>query len=191
MSRIKPAALAFGLSLACAFVVAAMTARSQSTSSHASGPAGKEVYRRANCIGCHKWHGDGGGGYGGAALSLRRTELDREQMMEVIRCGRPATGMPYHLPDAYDRNDKPCHGLARQDLGDQMPPTATAFLRQPEIEAVTDYVLANIKGKGEVRFDDCVRFFGEGSRMCNLYQAMPHQAAPAPGNNGGTSSEGR
>jgi hypothetical protein len=71
------------------------------------------------------------------------------------------------------------------------PPTATAFLRQPEIEAVTDYVLANIKGKGEVRFDDCVRFFGEGSRMCNLYQVMPHQAAPAPGNNGGTSSEGR
>ena len=32
---------------------------------------GQAIYKRANCVGCHKWHGDGGGGYGGAALSLR------------------------------------------------------------------------------------------------------------------------
>ena len=29
-------------------------------------------------MGCHKWHGDGGPGYGGAALSLRESGLDRE-----------------------------------------------------------------------------------------------------------------
>ena len=40
-----------------------------------NGAEGKRIYEKANCIGCHKWHGEGGGGYGGAALSLRRTEL--------------------------------------------------------------------------------------------------------------------
>ena len=39
--------------------------------------AGKAIYERANCVGCHKWSGVGGGGYGGAALSLRETALDK------------------------------------------------------------------------------------------------------------------
>ena len=25
------------------------------------------TYKKGNCMGCHKWHGDGGPGYGGAA----------------------------------------------------------------------------------------------------------------------------
>ena len=33
---------------------------------------GKHVYRQANCVGCHKWHGGGGGSYGGGrALAPR------------------------------------------------------------------------------------------------------------------------
>ena len=42
--------------------------------------AGRAIFKRANCVGCHKWHGDGGGGYGGAALSLRKTELDNSRL---------------------------------------------------------------------------------------------------------------
>jgi mono/diheme cytochrome c family protein len=186
----KSAMLALASGLACAFALATVPARAQVGPPRSHGTGGKEVYQRANCNGCHKWHGGGGGGYGGAALSLRKTELDREQMMEVIRCGRPATGMPYHLRDAYERDHKPCYRLARQDLSGQMPPAAAVFLREPEVEAVTDYVLANIKGKGEVTFGDCVSFFGQGSRMCNVYQAAPNQAAPITGNSGTTSSGG-
>ena len=51
--------------------------------------AGKAVFSKANCMGCHKWHGNGGGGYGGDALSLRKTELTREQIIETVGCGRP------------------------------------------------------------------------------------------------------
>ena len=43
---------------------------------------GLSAYKKANCMGCHKWHGDGGPGYGGAALSLRETGLDREQLIK-------------------------------------------------------------------------------------------------------------
>ena len=73
---------------------------------------GRRVYEKANCVGCHKWHGGGGGGYGGAALSLRETALERGELIEVIRCGRPATRMPYH-----DRKAYPAPLLWRYDQG--------------------------------------------------------------------------
>lgn len=130
--------------------------------------AGKAVYKRANCMGCHKWHGDGGGGYGGDALSLRQSTLTREQIIQTIGCGRPATGMPYHLRDAYDGTE--CYGANRSQLGDAMPPEPANFLRPPEIEAVADYVIAHINGKGAPDLADCLTFFGDSSRVCNIYR---------------------
>jgi Cytochrome c len=126
---------------------------------------GREVYEKANCVGCHKWHGDGGGGYGGAALSLRETPLDRELLLEVIRCGRPATRMPYHDRNAYRTVD--CYGgMTRAELGADFPPKAATFLRAEEIDAVTDYVLDHLRGQGEPTYADCVEFWGEASRAC-------------------------
>jgi mono/diheme cytochrome c family protein len=127
--------------------------------------AGKAVYKDANCIGCHKWHGDGGGGYGGAALSLRETELDKDYLVEVIQCGRPGTRMPFHVLGAYQTVD--CYdGLTKADLGAEFPPKAAKLLRDEQIEAVTDYLLAALKGKGEATFEDCIDFWGEGSKQC-------------------------
>jgi mono/diheme cytochrome c family protein len=126
---------------------------------------GRRVYEKANCVGCHKWHGGGGGGYGGAALSLRETALDHEMLVEVIRCGRPATRMPYHDRGAYQAAD--CYGgTTKADLGADFPPKAATFLRDPEIEAVADYVIARQQGKGEPTYDDCVAFWGANSQEC-------------------------
>ena len=136
--------------------------------------AGKHVFQRANCMGCHKWHGNGGGGYGGDALSLRRTELTRDLIIETVGCGRPGTGMPFFVRGSYDTVK--CHGLLRKDAGDQMPPEANIFLRPSEIEAVADYVIAHIKGRGEPTYDECLAFFGSGSRVCNVYRI---EAKPA------------
>jgi hypothetical protein len=127
---------------------------------------GQRVYEKANCVGCHKWHGGGGGGYGGAALSLRETALEHAELLEVIRCGRPATGMPYHDRNAYD--EAPCYGgMTRSDLGADFPPKAASFLRAQEIEAVADYVVENLQGKSEPTYEDCVAFWGEGNRECD------------------------
>jgi hypothetical protein len=68
--------------------------------------------------------------------------------------------------------------MSRQDVGNQIPPEANTFLREPDIEAVADYVLAHIKGKGEPNHEECVEFFGSTSRVCDVYKA---EAAPAPG----------
>jgi mono/diheme cytochrome c family protein len=159
------------------------TALAQSAT-HSDTEEGKRLFK-ADCAGCHKWHGNGGGGYGGAALSLRQTQLTREQIIETVTCGRPGTGMPYHKRDAYQGDDKSCYGMTRADLGKDVPPGADQFLRPPEIEKITDYVLVEVKGKGEPNLADCEAFWGRGSRLCHEYQPGQAggggQAAPKSG----------
>lgn len=129
---------------------------------------GKLVYEEANCIGCHKWHGQGGGGYGGAALSLRETTLTRDQLIEVIVCGRMATGMPYHLRAAW-KPAHPCYGMTAEALGGDLPPPAAEFLRDYQVEAVADYVLEHLQGRGAPTKEECVAFWGERARECDRF----------------------
>ena len=69
---------------------------------------------------------------------LRDTQLNRDQIIEVVHCGRPGTGMPRHDRDAY--KDYQCYGgLTAQDFGKDMPKEATNFLRPKEIETVVDW----------------------------------------------------
>jgi 7-cyano-7-deazaguanine synthase in queuosine biosynthesis len=83
---------------------------------------GKEIFKsKAVCQYCHKWDASGDQGYGGNALSLRATQLTPEQMTEVVKCGRPATGMPYH--DRFAYTDKRCYGYAREQMGNDIPVT--------------------------------------------------------------------
>ena len=130
---------------------------------------GKEVYRTGNCIGCHKWHGHGGGGYGGDALSLRATTLDRQGAVDVIRCGRPGTHMPYHDTKAWDEGR--CYGGAkRTDLPSEVFPSFGVSLTERELQAVTDYMMVVLKGKGEPTREECLAFWGKDSeRVCKPY----------------------
>ena len=146
-------------------LVACASALAQGAGVRRRADEGKQVYQRANCVGCHKWHGGGGGGYGGSALSLRTSELTREQIVEVLNCGRPGTGMPYHLRGAYDGDG--CYGTTREALGKDMPVQPAVFLRPGEIEAVADYVVANVQRRGEPVYAECAAFFGDGARGCN------------------------
>jgi mono/diheme cytochrome c family protein len=147
------------------------------------GESGQQVYKQANCVGCHKWSGVGGGGYGGAALSLRKTELSVDQIVEIVTCGRPGTGMPHFTSDPYGARG--CYGLTAGDVKDMMPPAANVVLRPQEIEDVARYVVDDIKGKGEPMLADCTAFFGDASRACDLYRpqtaaAASHHVMPTP-----------
>src|SRR5450631_4498762 len=167
-------------SIAALFIAAAVLSvpcavlgQSAATSDPTS--AGRAVFKRGNCFGCHKWHGNGGGGYGGDALSLRKTELTREQIIETVGCGRPGTGMPFFTRGAYDTIK--CYDMNRQDAGGQIPPEANTFLRPNDIEAVADYVIARIKGKSEPNHAECVSFFGDTSRVCDIYKTQAEPTA--------------
>ena len=147
-----------------------MRAAATSEAQQADLDYGKGIYERANCVGCHKWHGGGGGGYGGAALSLRATMLDREQMIEAIRCGRPGTGMPYHGRKSYTPAGE-CFGFTSIDeLAGDAPPKARQLLSDRQIEGVVDYVQAQIQGRGEPTKEDCIAFWGATSHNCQDFQ---------------------
>ena len=171
--------------LSAAFFVASALAAQPAPQPQDEAALGRATYARANCVGCHKWHGNGGGGYGGDAMSLRKTALTREQIAETVGCGRPGTGMPFFTRGAYDTIK--CYGMNRQDAGDHVPPEANTFLRPNDIDAVTDYVIAHIKGKGEPNHVECVGFFGDTSRACDIYktQDLKTQDQPAQNSNAG------
>ena len=131
---------------------------------------GKEIFKsKAVCQFCHKWDASGDQGYGGNALSLRATQLSPEQLTEVVKCGRPGTGMPYH--DRFAYTDKRCYGLTEAELGASvpaLPPGAT--LQKREAAAIADYLLAKVIGRGAVTREECEEVFSErGARSCGQY----------------------
>lgn len=126
---------------------------------------GKDIFKtKATCQFCHKWDASGDQGYGGNALSLRKTQLTQDQVAETVKCGRPGTGMPFHDEFAY--NDKRCYGLTRADLGNDMPPEPNAFLNPHEIDAVVKYLFAKVVGRGDSTYQECVEFWGKDTRQC-------------------------
>lgn len=144
---------------------------------HAAGPTvdakplpkvdyGLATAKRANCMGCHKWHGGGGPGYGGAAISLRKTQLNREQIVEVIRCGRPGTNMPYFGRQAFKQ--KPCYEMTFEDFEgeeDNRPLKGKMSLNKRQMNAIADFVEAELQGR-ELTKAYCLKFFGKPARQC-------------------------
>ncbi len=129
---------------------------------------GLSTAKRANCMGCHKWHGDGGTGYGGAAISLRKTPLTREQLITVIKCGRPGTNMPYFDKQAY-KNDE-CYGMTFEDFdGDDSnrPLQGKKYLNERQVNAVANFVMTEIQGK-PITKAYCEMYFGGPTRECDL-----------------------
>ncbi len=130
---------------------------------------------KAQCSYCHGWAGDGAGEpqSNGAAANLRITPLKRDQLIEVISCGVPGKAMPHFDEQAY--TDKRCYGVTEAELGRDtpaLPPGST--LNKREIEAVADYLLAKVIGRGvEITRAECEEAYGGGARMCNHYPAKP------------------
>ncbi|MFT4562247.1 MAG: hypothetical protein ACI9BW_001991 [Gammaproteobacteria bacterium] len=127
---------------------------------------GLSTVKRAGCMSCHKWHGDGGPGYGGAAISLRKTLLNREQLIQTIACGRPGRGMPYFDRKAY-KTDM-CYGMTFESFADQperAPMKGKKFLNDRQAGAVADFIIAELQGK-ELTKEYCELFYGGATRQC-------------------------
>ena len=105
-------------------------------------------HEKADCQFCHGPDGDGRGDprSPGQAADLHKTILNRQQLIEVIACGRPGTEMPHF--DKYAYEDKTCYGSTAADLGADVPhdPHSTPLNRR-EIEAVADFVIKTYVGK--------------------------------------------
>src|SRR5229473_193723 len=118
---------------------------------------GRRLYLdKAQCSYCHGWAADGAGEpqSNGGAANLRDSRMNRDQLIEVILCGRPATPMPHFDELAY--TDNRCYGLSEAELGPKvpsLPPGST--LQKREAAAIADYLLAKVIGRGVVTRDEC------------------------------------
>jgi mono/diheme cytochrome c family protein len=124
---------------------------------------------KAGCPQCHGWAGDGhiSGFHSPGGLPLRMTQLTRDQIREVIQCGRPGTPMPHF--DRFAYTDKRCYDMTAADLGNLEVIRAEITLQPFEIDAVADYVATEIKGAGPVTRAECTEFFGKTGVECDKY----------------------
>jgi mono/diheme cytochrome c family protein len=133
---------------------------------------GRRIFlQKAECTFCHGWAGDGAGQpqSPGKAANLRQTKLSRDQIVTVVSCGIPTTAMPHFDDQAY--TDKRCYGMTEEEIGKNMPslpPSST--LQKREIEAVADYILAKIGGRGAITREECQEVWGDKARSCDEYQ---------------------
>ncbi len=132
---------------------------------------GRLFRQKANCQACHGWAGDGRkmDAQMPDGANLRETTLDRQNLIMIIKCGRPGTGMP-----AFDRfaySDGRCYGLKQADLrasGQRMPdPPATLQVR--EVEAIADFLTAKVVKQGLMDHAKCIEFWGSEVEACNEY----------------------
>ena len=124
---------------------------------------GLNVYKKGNCMGCHSWHGKGGGGYGDG-VSLRNMNLTLDEIINVIKCGRPGTGMPFFLRKAY--KEEKCYDTTFEDYDDSYRPVSSKrFLSSKQIEAVSIFVKEVLHGK-ELDNNYCEFFYEKGSKVC-------------------------
>jgi Cytochrome C oxidase, cbb3-type, subunit III len=134
---------------------------------------GRRIFlEKADCQYCHGWAGDGAGqgqSPGGAA-NLRQSRLDRDSLIMVISCGVPGRAMPHFDDQAY--TDKRCYGMTEAEIGDKMPPLPpSTSLPRREIEAVAEYLLAKVIGRGEITREECAEALGPRVRSCADYPA--------------------
>jgi mono/diheme cytochrome c family protein len=132
---------------------------------------GERIWKeKAGCQECHGWAGDGKGGlhHPGVALSLRVTQLTRDQIRMTIQCGRPGTSMPHF--DRFAYTDKRCYDMTAEDLGNDVPTDSGTGLQPYEIDALADYVATKLKGAEEATRGQCLAYFpGSAGNQCETY----------------------
>ena len=134
--------------------------------------SGMRIYRqKADCQACHGWAGDGRkmDSQSPDGANLRTSQLDRDQLIFVVKCGLPGRSMP-----AFDRlsySDDRCLGRTRADLqrmGLELPDPA-ATLQPREVERLADFLFAKVIGQGPMDRAKCVDFWGEDVEVCREF----------------------
>jgi len=159
-SRIPAVSLA-AMTLGLVALAAPMTRAQEAIDPVPNPERGKIVFRTAGlCVNCHGWAADGVTGVNlraPAGPSLRETTLDKAALIEVIKCGRPGTPMPYHDRAAY-RDDR-CYGMVMSDFDPGGKPVRGKSLGDDDVANVVAYLQSNVIGLGKPTHEECVDFF--------------------------------
>ena len=132
---------------------------------------GMETWKTAGCTDCHGPFADGDKQReeSPSGPNLReRTHHTVETLKTVIGCGRPGSDMPAFQDGAY--TTRQCYG---RDLGDapgNMYP-APARLTAEEIDAIANYLLARVIGRGPITKAECLAYHDEAQKsLCDNFK---------------------
>lgn len=98
--------------------------------------------------------------------NFRESPLSPEEMVEVIRCGRPTVGMPYF--DRLSYTDKRCYDMTAEEMGNNIPDEGMN-LQTRQINALVNFIFATFVGKGPATVEQCVALWGESATACSRY----------------------
>ena len=126
--------------------------------------------QKGNCQGCHGWAGDGRkmDNQMPSGANLRESQLDRNNMLMTIKCGRPGRGMP-----AYDRlaySDGRCYGQKKADLQGVSLEDPPATLQPREMETLVDFLFAKIVKQGPMDRTRCAAYWGSDAEVCREFK---------------------
>ena len=119
---------------------------------------------------CQGWAGDGRkmDNQMPSGANLRESQLDRNNMMMTIKCGRPGRGMP-----AYDRlaySDGRCYGQKKADLQGVSLEDSPATLQPREMETLVDFLFAKIVKQGPMDRTRCAAYWGSDAEVCREFK---------------------
>ncbi len=127
--------------------------------------------QKGNCQACHGWAGDGRkmDNQMPDGANLREIALNRDDLIVVIKCGRPGRGMPAFDKFAY--SDGRCYGMKRADLKSRelSMPDPPATLQPREIELLADFLFAKVIGKGSMDRVKCIEYWDSEVDVCGEF----------------------
>jgi cytochrome c553 len=126
--------------------------------------------QKANCQACHGWAGDGRkmDSQMPDGANLREIKYGRDDVIAVIKCGRPGRSMPAFDKFAY--SDARCYGMTRADLKarELSLPDPPATLQPREIELLAEFLFAKVIGKGPMDRVKCAEYWGAPVEACQF-----------------------
>jgi len=154
------------------FVVQGAQGQEQQQLSASDIADGMRLYQqKGDCQACHGWAGDGRktDSQMPTGANLRETKLNRNGLVQVIKCGRLNSQMPAFDKFAY--SDGRCYGKKQADLKayPTRMPDPPATLQQREIDLIADFLMAKIVGKGPMDRAKCIEFWGTETDTCKEF----------------------
>lgn len=130
---------------------------------------------------CRDCHGGMADGLGDVPQeqgpNLRETLLGPDQVAEIIRCGRPGTGMPAFDPRAYV--DDRCYGATADQLGELVPPRGSPGANQRSVDALVAFLFDAFIGDLDPSYEECTAIWGAQATSCDRFPSMPQSNEPS------------
>jgi mono/diheme cytochrome c family protein len=127
--------------------------------------------QKGDCQACHGWSGDGHktDSQMPSGANLRETKLNRNGIVQVVKCGRLNSQMPAFDKFAY--SDGRCYGKKQADLKayPTRMPDPPATLQPREIDLIVDFLMAKIVGQGPMDRAKCIDFWGSDTDACKEF----------------------